>query len=114
MATEQTRLALELQPDDAVARSNAAFGELIDGNAERARTLAQSVLDDEPGNDQAAALLIDSLSELGEIEAVNSFVEQNPGIADCPLAGLALGQHHRRQGKYEAAEESLPPIGRER
>ena len=97
--------AHELQPDNTKGISNASVAARLRGDAELALGLAHRALELEPRNGHAAAIIIESLWEVGEGEQLREFTAKHAWVNADRSSALVLADVRAKQGRFEEAEQ---------
>lgn len=106
-AREHFAKALSLEPANLKYVANAAMTDLIAENYEGARKRAEAVLVLDSRHRQAAFVLLQALSGLGQTEIAEEFIKNNGWILDDASCRLALGVVDYNLHQFDEAEKHL-------
>ncbi len=95
--------ALELEPDDPKAITNASVSARLRGDVEMALSLAHRAMELQPRNGHAAAIIIDSFWEAGEGEKLREFVGNHAWVTAERPSALVLADVRAKQERFEEA-----------
>lgn len=99
--------ALQAEPDNIKALSNAAYGEVLAGDPARALKLARRAHSVDPLSTYAIGILIHALHAAGETDELDALVAERPTIEADAQCAAALGQVRLEQRRYEEAVQYL-------
>ena len=104
-ASELIEEALQLQPDNQTAITNAALAAQLRKDSERAMELAERVRESEPRDSQATAIILGELWAAGNKEELERFLESEDWALRDPHCALVIVSIRAYQGQFGEASD---------
>jgi tetratricopeptide (TPR) repeat protein len=106
-AKAEFQRALEYQPDNPKALTNAALAAILSGNLEKALKLGIRARELKQRDPHATSVYIETLHRLGRRKDIEELLLDEPWIIEDLTCSLVLGRIKCKEGKYEDAEVYL-------